>query len=117
MHISPFQNGASRIKCDGYPDKHTSQWRLEEHTTCLQSTGICMYKAGKTSPNILTWRSVPQDRKDGQQNKSSDRISRLRRAHTSEQHKNYDSFWHNSKSATDLVFTKSKVKPKTLITQ
>jgi hypothetical protein len=28
MYISPFQNGASRIKYDGYPDKHTSQWRL-----------------------------------------------------------------------------------------
>jgi len=26
---------------------------MEEHITWLQSTGICMYKAGKTSPNIL----------------------------------------------------------------
>jgi hypothetical protein len=90
---------------------------VEEHTTCLQSTGIGMYKAGKTSPNILTWRSVPQDRIDGQQHKSSVRVSRLRRAQTSEQHTNYNSFWHNSRSATDPVFTKSKVKPKTLTTQ
>jgi hypothetical protein len=71
----------------------------------------------KSSLNILTWRSVPQDRKDDQQNKSSIRVSRLRSAQTNEQHKNYNSFWHNSRSATDLVFTKSKVKPKTLTTQ
>jgi hypothetical protein len=26
---------------------------VEELITCLQSTGICMYKTGKLSPNIL----------------------------------------------------------------
>jgi len=57
MHISPFQNGAPRIKCDGYPDKHNNNIcilaTVKVHITCLQSTGICMYKAGKTSPNTL----------------------------------------------------------------
>jgi hypothetical protein len=47
-----LQNGASRIKCDRYQDKHKNKKAyfpletVEEHITCLQSTGICMYKAG-----------------------------------------------------------------------
>jgi hypothetical protein len=90
---------------------------MEEHITWLQSTGICMYKAGKTSPNILILRFLLQDRQDGQQSESSGRIPRLRKTHTSKQHKYYDNFWHNCRSATDIVFTKSKVKPKTQIAQ
>jgi hypothetical protein len=84
---------------------------VEELITCLQSTGICMYKTGKLSPNILIWRFLLQDRQDGQQNEIGGRIPRLRRARTSKQHKYYDNYWHNCRSATDIVFTKSKVKP------
>jgi hypothetical protein len=90
---------------------------LEEHIMCQQNTGIYMHKADKTSPNILIWRSLLQDRQDGQQNKSSVRIPRQRRAHTNEQRKNYDNFWHNSRRPTVLVFTKSKLKPKIITAQ
>jgi hypothetical protein len=34
MRISPFQNGAPRIKCDRYPDKH-------KNNTCTLPSGNC----------------------------------------------------------------------------